>query len=282
MSLIVTVTKPPNTLILSKVYRTPFLRRMDLVIQLYLYHWQAEQDPYRRQVKYERQMEIDECFQRNLHHPAIRVVYLLCESREVADYYLDIAKSYNKVMKCVFVNFGKQPTYADFLRYVAHQIPDNHIVCIQNSDIFIDHSVSKEFLDRTVGPYTLVALTRHEYTDEEHSECSEKTCPLIWDYQGSHDTFLFRMPLPPTLPLERVNHHQNVYGGETLFMKAFQDAGKVLVNPCFDMRIFHRHRNRAVLANYPTLADGYLCHVNPVAPQGRDDIRSKLKTLFKD
>ena len=255
---------------------------MDLVIQLYLYSWQTEQDPYRKHAKQLRQREIAECFLRNLHHPLIETLHLLCDSEEAIAFYKALATEHNLLQKCVFVSHGKQPTYADFLQYVNKAIPDNHIVCIQNSDIYIDHEVSKEFLEKTVDTKTFVALTRHEHTDESHTECSVKTCPLIWDYMGSHDTFLFRTPVPPTFSLSSLHYHQNVYGGETVFMKAFQDAGLTLMNPCFDIRIFHRHFQRVSFSSYPTIADGYLCHVNPNAPQGREDIRSALQTIFKD
>lgn len=256
--------------------------RMDLVIQLYLYNYDAEQHPYYKEAKRVRQAEIDECFLRNLHHPLIQTMHILCETRETMFYYANFAKEFQKETKCVFTFHGKQPTYAELLQYVQKNIPENRIVCIQNSDIYIDHNVSNEFLESKLTYDTLIALTRHEHLDDTHTECNINTCPLIWDYMGSHDTFIFKTPLPPTFSFDTLHYPQNVYGGETLFMKAWKDSGKKLYNPCFDIRIFHRHRNRITFASYPTLAEGDLCHVNPSAPEGRDDIRLALKTLYDD
>jgi len=251
---------------------------MDLVIQLYLYNFRNEQNPILASAKQRRQMEINECFLRNLHHPLINTIHILCDTGATKNHYESLA--HEKQEKCRFILHGKQPTYAEIIRYVSQNIPDNKIVCIQNSDIYIDHSLSLEFLETNLTNDRLIALTRHEHTNDEHTPCNVETCPLIWDYMGSHDTFLFRTPIPESFPYHTLEYHQNVYGGESIFMKAFKDSGKQLFNPCFDIRIFHKHMERFTFSSYPTLADGYLCHVNPIAPTSRPDIAAQLKTLF--
>lgn len=253
---------------------------MDLVIQLYLYKWESEEDPYRRYLKQVRQMEIDECFLRNLHHPLLQTFHVLCDSEGTEAYYRGLACQYEKQMKCIFTVHGRQPTYADMLRYIAKNIHDRKCVCIQNSDIYIDPAVSLDFVSTNATADRLIALTRHEHTNGDHSPCTIETCPLIWDYMGSHDTFIFHTPIPNNFPYHTLEYPQNVYGGETIFMKAWKDSGKSIVNPCFDIRIFHRHQNRVSFAEYPTLADGYLCNCNPSAPEGRHDIANALKTIF--
>lgn len=255
---------------------------MELVIQLFLYSINNEQDPYRRYMKEIRQMEIDECFGRNLFHPLIQTIHILCDTLKTKQYYENLATKLGQQMKCVFVFHGKQPTYAEIVEYVSKNIHSNKIVCIQNSDIYIDHSLSKEFLEKSVTPNAFVSLTRHEHTDDTHSKCDVTTCPLIWDYQGSHDTFLFRTPVPETFDYKYVSIPQNVYGAEAIFMKAWKDTGKTLFNPCFDISIYHRHMNRVSFEQYKTVADGYLCHVSPTAPEARPELQNQLKTIFKD
>ena len=254
---------------------------MELVIQLYLYNYQFEQDPYKRYFKQVRQREIDECFIRNIHHPLIHRVHILCETEEARSHFESIARDFNN-MKCIFTLHGKQPSYADMVRYVATNIEAGKRVCIQNSDIYIDYSVSQEFLCKNSTPDRLIALTRHEHTDDGHEQCTVLTCPFVWDYMGSHDTFIFHTPIPSEFPYHTLEYPQNVYGGETLFMKAWKDSGKTLFNPCFDIRIFHRHQNRVTFATYPIVAEGDLCHSSPVAPSGRADIAASLKTMYTD
>jgi hypothetical protein len=255
---------------------------MELVIQLYLYAIDKEQDPYRRYMKEIRQMEIDECFARNLHHPLITQIHILCDTEETKKYYENMSVQLRKQMKCTFILHNKQPTYAEIVDYVAKNIESNKLVCIQNSDIYIDHSLSKDFLESNILSNSLIALTRHEHTDETHSKCDITTCPLIWDYQGSHDTFIFRTPVSENFNYTYVDIPQNVYGAETIFMKAWKDTGKTLFNPCFDISIFHRHMNRVSFEAYKTVADGYLCHVSPSAPRNNPELQASLKTLFKD
>ena len=255
---------------------------MNLVIQLYLYEIENEIDQFRRAAKQIRQHEIDECFLRNLHHPLLKIIHVLCENERTKTHYESLAKQFGREMKCMFILFGRQPYYSDLVQYVEKSIPSNEIVCIQNSDIYIDHGLSKEFLDRNLTDDTVIALTRHEHTDETHQQCDIETCPLIWNYMGSHDTFFFKTPIPKDFPYETLHYNQNVYGGETYFMKAWKDCGKKLFNPCFDVRIFHRHRHRITFSHYPTIAEGDLCHINPSAPEGREDIARSLQSIYTD
>lgn len=270
----------PNSHIQSKGSNI-ILKNMELVIQLYQYDYMTESNEYVRISKENRQYEILDCLHRNLLNPHINKIHILLEKESNYEFYKMCIKNNPQKDKCVFTVFGSQPRYADLVEYCKNTIKDNTIVCIQNSDIYFGHDLLPSFLEETVDLNTLVSLTRHEHTSDTHDICNENTCPLIYDYQGSHDSFLFRTPIPESFPFYSVTHYQNVYGGETVFMKAWVECGKQLKNPCFDIKIFHRHINHFYLKQYETIANGYLCNINPSAPIGRDDIKSQLKTIFK-
>lgn len=259
---------------------------MELIIQLYQYHIRPEDTPNKQIAKQIRQYEINCCLLLNIHNPIVNHIHILLEDEGDLAYYTNLLESNTHSRAYTFSVFGKQPSYADLVLYVKEKIPQGKIVCIQNSDIYFGDSIDKQYLEQTVTDNTLVTLTRHEEQDtitsvKSHSNiCNETTCPLIWDYQGSHDSFLFRTPVPDNLPIESLSIPQNIFGGEAVFMKAWKDAGKQLLNPCFDIPVFHKHRHHIYFKQYDTIANGYLANASPMAPRSRPELQTKLKTLF--
>jgi hypothetical protein len=259
---------------------------MELVIQLYQYKIHENEHPQRVAAKQFRQHEINVCFLWNLNNPIIQKIHVLLESDADLSYFNKILSEHSHSAECTFSVFGRQPFYADLVRYVHQTIEPGKIVCIQNSDIYFSHTIQSEFLEKILDNQTLITLTRHEETDPQKSAfehdvvCNEESCPLIYDYQGSHDSFIFRTPIPETFPYQNVAIPQNVYGAEAVFLKAWKDCGKKLVNPCFDISIFHKHKYRTYFKEYETIANGYLANANPLAPTCRPDLQKKLKSIF--
>ena len=254
---------------------------MELVIQLFQYSV-TNMSTHMANIRKYRQWEINQCLLFNMANPIIHKIHVLLEHEDNLEYYKLLIDEHPNKNKVSFTVFGKQPTYAEIVKFIHTTIPDGTTVCIQNSDIYFG-AVSPEFLKESVTSNIVVTLTRHEETDPQNPNihmCGEKTCPLIYDYMGSHDTFIFQTPIPKDFPYERVNINQNLYGAESVFLKGWVDTGKTLFNPCFDIPIFHKHLNRVKFGHYETVAEGSLCHINPTAPKGRDDIQKKLKTIY--
>lgn len=259
---------------------------MELVIQLYQYRADPSDHFMKVRAKAFRQHEINVCFMWNLNNPIIEKIHILVEKQEDIQYYTDLIQKYTHRADYTFHVFGKQPLYADLVRYVNDTIPPNKIVCIQNSDVYFSHDIQPDFLKEAVKEDTVVTLTRHEEQNpatsvfHHNADCNETTCPLIYNYMGSHDSFLFRTPVPTDFPYKNVEVPQNIFGGEAVFLKAWKDTGKKLINPCFDIKIIHKHNQRVYFKEYQTIADGYLANANPIAPKDRPDIEAKLKTIF--
>lgn len=64
--------------------------------------------------------------------------------------------------------------------------------------------------------------------------------PLINEYRGSHDAFIYRSPVPHSL-INAVHHPQNSYQGENIVLHEFQQHGYVMVNPSRTIRLVHQH-----------------------------------------
>jgi hypothetical protein len=247
---------------------------MDLVIQLYTYDINDNNTS-----KKIRQNEINECFIRNIKNTIFSSIHVLLEKESDLEYYKLLVSSIVEKTKCVFTIFGKQPTYSDLIMYANNNIEADKIVCIMNSDIFMGNTTI-EFINKELNYNTFISLTRHEFTDEAHSSCNVNTCHLIYKYHGSHDAFIFKTPIPEDYNYDYVNIPQNVGGSEAIFMKSWVMVGKHLKNLCFDIPIYHMHKNHYRLFTYKILATHELCNIPPTVPEGRSDIQLQIVKMF--
>jgi len=245
---------------------------MELVIQLYTYRLNIEGTQIR-------QNEINECFMRNIKNPIFSVIHILLEKESDLEYYKSLIYNIAEKTKCKFIVFHKQPKYSDLVNYVRSCIEDNKKVCIMNSDIFMG-KVSIDFIENELNYNTFISLTRHEYTDDSHSLCNVDTCNLIYKYHGSHDAFIFKTPVPENYDYTYVDIPQNIGGSEAIFMKSWATVGKELKNFCFDIPIYHIHKNHFYLFNYEVLATHELCNTRPIVPKNRPDIQSQMIKMF--
>ena len=232
---------------------------MNVVIQSFLYKPKSSSDVNEILLKKQRQQEIDICFQINSHHPAVKRMYVLCETPETIEYYKNLTRDVEEKMN--FILFGHQPTYKEFLEFVKDNIPEKEVVCIMNSDIYFHESVDFSFIKRHLKDNMIFGLTRHEHTNLDHSECNSDTCSLVYLHRGSHDTFIFRTPIPSAIDLDSINNRQNLFGSENVFLHAWNKAKWTVKNPCHQMKTVHLHRNRVYFENYPRINVGreYFC-----------------------
>lgn len=252
---------------------------MELVIQLYQYSIKNTDTPQIQFGKEIRQAEIDDCFKRNSDNTLFKKIHVLCESEANVQYFSNLLDDKNRC-HVNFIIFGKQPLYSDLVEYVQRNISPDTLVCITNSDVFLDPNTNLDIILREVDSNVFMALTRHEYNDDTHSTCNNTSCPLIYQYQGSHDGFIFKTPVPDNLNYEMISIPQNIYGAEAVFMRAWHDTGKVLKNFCFDIRLFHKHKNAFYLSSYPTIANHTLCNIPPTVPTNRPDITSMIRKMI--
>jgi hypothetical protein len=199
-----------------------------------------------------------------------------------------------------FANLN-QPLYADFFEVATQFLhPTNDIAAICNSDIHFHttHNLENANLKKWLfslnnenNKETVLALTRYEEdvssfnriettnNDSQNIKTFSsngivvprevKNCPLIDDYRGSHDAFLFRTKsIINDLPsfLDSVSHPQNAYQSENVVIDAFSRTKDVeLRNPCLasdGVRIAHKHESD-VRQWYPSLGDGRYGKVVP-------------------
>lgn len=221
--------------------------------------------PHEAQLKlaeqhHHRQMEYVECFLDNARCPKVTKILTLIQDEASMNLFRSEVASNDSLTTFERAKFlpilhrlaPAQPNYGDFFRLAA-QFSRGQLCMVCNSDIYLRYDFA---LDRvtelladpcsttdssddsaatTLPPTkgTVLALTRYE--------CPRTMdAPLIHDYRGSHDSFIFRSPLPAEF-VNSVSHPQNCYQAENIVIHELRRAGYAVLNPCRTVHTFHRH-----------------------------------------
>jgi hypothetical protein len=220
---------------------------MDVILQLFTYDLQNCSNEIERQRKALRQHELNMCLLRNSSNPYIKSIHIFVDTQNTKEFYSDIVEPY--INKVIFVEHGRQPTYSDILLYITKTFDDGKTVCIMNSDMFFNSPNDNVLIEKIVRPNRLISLTRHEFTNENHTICNEDTCPFTV-HGGSSDVFIFQTPVPKNFNYDFVNHKQNLFGAEGVFHKAWKNCGYEICNPCDSIITIHLHMGRIHFEKY--------------------------------
>jgi len=226
---------------------------MDILVQLFCHRVSETDNEYTKMRKQIRQQEYNFCFVRNIHHPFVKKMHIFLENPDDMHYYILLAGPAHE--KIQFIPFGSQPHYKDFIEYAQTNISTDRLICIMNGDILLDPSLPAELIETYVQGLSMFGLTRHEFTNEQHTVCDLDTCNLIHNYWGSADAFIMRTPISQSIALDQINFKQNLFGAENVFQKHLKEAGYSIKNPCYQIRIFHVHQHRAYFHDYATIGN---------------------------
>jgi len=175
-----------------------------------------------------RRYEIIKTLNKNINSKHISKIHLFLDNEECKEYLNANVDDNEK--KINIIEFYKQPLYSDFFTF-ANTLKDD-ICMIANSDIWLHKIINTKILD-ILKQNSIFALTRHEH---------DTSCPLITNYQGSHDAFIFKSPLNEKL-IKHIQHPQNVWGSENVLLYELNKLNYNIFNPCKGIIIVHEHKN---------------------------------------
>jgi hypothetical protein len=179
-----------------------------------------------------RNQELVNTLMRNINSPVIDKIHLFVDDelslQKLNSLFIDSINS----GKINIISFGKQPLYYDFFDYATRHLTDK-ICMVTNSDIYIDQCDMSLIEKLNTDVKLLYALTRHEH---------DMSCPLINNYHGSHDSFIFKSPLN-NISIETLKFPQNVWGSEAKLLSELYKQGIVIKNPCHQIKIVHLHES---------------------------------------
>lgn len=184
----------------------------------------------------ERNIEIKNTFESNLSKDFIKKLNIFISQEDFLKFN-EIFKNnlyFNKVNSIIF---NRQPTYKDLFLYSINI--KNKIICICNSDI--EFKINEEdlyLLDKLKNKKNIFFITRHE---------NENNKPLIDNYIGSHDAFIFHSD---TLKknsdnFDNIDYKQNTLGIEAILILFFKEnLNYELFNPCYQIKLIHNHLSK--------------------------------------
>ena len=176
-----------------------------------------------------RNQELVDALLKNVQSPFVEKVHLFVDD-DVSEIKLKTQfQSYIDNEKIHIIEVGKKPLYSDLFRYAITQLPEK-ICMVTNSDIYI-HNCEQHLINLFTTPNLLYALTRHEH---------DMSCKLIDNYQGSHDSFVFKSPINMNI-LDKLNFVQHKWGSENKLIAELYRIGMKIANPCKQFIIVHLH-----------------------------------------
>jgi hypothetical protein len=151
--------------------------------------------------------------------------------------------------KITVVRTNRQPFYSDYFDYANTHLR-NKICIIANGDISFDEP--SLIHAQRVSDFLVFSLSRYPF-DEKINQ-SNKTLNLLqecssdskWnrdfcnEYIGSHDSFIFRAPIDPSI-VAKLNFRQNIWGAENVVIEELVYGGIDVANPCGEIKSYHVH-----------------------------------------
>jgi len=180
-----------------------------------------------------RKGELDLVLERNLRNPHLEEVHILSETCGTLSLPARAMKNPKMFVHCL----PHQPTYADFFHFANIHLRGKRVV-LSNADIAFTASLGK------LGDHPLSSERRVLILSRWALDCGEGRLDprgnLCWTDYGSHDTFIFRAPLPPE-SFQDLEFPMNRYFAEHAVVARLVDTGFEVVNPCLDIISLHHH-----------------------------------------
>ena len=174
----------------------------------------------------DRYEELKTALNKNLESQLIEKVHLFVDDDLALEYITQLNSP-----KIVVIAVGKQPMYSDLFTYATQNLVGKFCM-ITNSDIYL-HEFTTNLYRHLEDNNTVYTLTRYEH---------DMSCPLIRNYKGSHDSFIFKSPLKNNEFINKIIHPQNVWGSENVLMYELAKCHIRMFNPCVQAVIVHLHK----------------------------------------
>jgi hypothetical protein len=171
-----------------------------------------------------RNNELRKCLDLNLENPLIEKIHLYLDDDNALNYVTELNNN-----KINIISVGKKPLYSDLFGYGINEL-NGKICLVSNADIFL-YECNLDVLNKLNEPGVVIALTRYEH---------DLSCPLIREYRGSHDCFMFKSPLNTDI-LQHIQHVQHHWNSEGVVLFELNRIGAKLYNPCHQIKIVHLH-----------------------------------------
>ncbi len=208
----------------------------------------------------ERQKEINDCLIKNCKNKIISNIYLLNDKT----YELNFIKNKNKIKQFEIIKNGKL-SFKDAIEF-ANSYCYKDIVILSNSDIYYDQTLS--LINKSEIENKVLCLLRHNVKEDGTIDIFRHFDEPRSD---SQDCWIFKSPLK--INTNEIDFNFGTLGCDNIFASRLYDFGYELINPAYDIKIYHLHNIEE--RNY-TINDrihGNYCLIKPHHIDEKSDIR---------
>ena len=208
---------------------------IDRVINLIVHYYNDE--------NVDRQNEIDYCFNANLENPSVKRTHVMVTPGTRIPEWL------NNGNNVTIVNIGEDESYnaygaltfREMFEYANENInlDENDIVCLCNSDIFLEHSSTWGEVRKLLDTNIVLALSRHEFDGISSAKKDENLQRL--GYAHVQDAWLFKTPFV----IRDCNFQMNEKSADSCIADRIKSSNFTPVNCPNKFKIFH-YQNKKV------------------------------------
>ena len=176
----------------------------------------------------DRVKEYNYCLRKNLNNPAIKMIHNLIEKDT------KIPPEFNTYTNMKIVRNEERLTFKRCFVYARKNIPHNEIVCIINSDIFLDYSDAWNNLKPiffTKYYNKVLCLSRHEYINDSLKFFDN----VLQEKGGSCDCWCYLNPIK----ILESNYKLGSFCCDGTINRRFYNAGYTPLNHCKKYKIYH-------------------------------------------
>ncbi len=177
-----------------------------------------------------RQNEFIFCLEKNLHHPSIKKIVILYESKEKQDFLkkLEDLENFQKKVEVIFIE--ERPTFEQFFNLANIFYRDEKII-IANADIHFDNTL--DLIYKRQLKNKLLALTRYDRTENGEYELHDNDC-LVTPCQ---DSWIFLAPIKSFF----CGFQLGILGCDPALAYAALKAKLHVLNPSRTIKTYHVH-----------------------------------------
>ena len=173
-----------------------------------------------------RQQELDTCFYDNINNENFYKIHVFSDD--------ELPFTNNKI---THNKPSKRLTYKDYFDYAKHNIPENDIVVLANSDIYFDNTISKiKNIDLTT---TVLALTR--WCPDHGHRIINNQIEIYPNHDKSQDVWIWKNILKNYENTD-CNFTLGKLGCDNKIAYIFNQMGYKIMNPSLEIIAYHLHK----------------------------------------
>lgn len=178
----------------------------------------------------ERNSEIDYCMNNNYYNCFIDKLHIFSN--------INMSNFDDPLHKISFI-LNDRPTYKMYFDYATHNIPENDIIILSNTDIYFDDTIQ---LCQNIKSSDVYALTRYDSCGNGNVIKDDGTIQIYGNSKCSQDTWIYRNYIS-NLDKMNINFTMGLLGCDNRIAYELFNAGYNIINPSLSIKCYHKHES---------------------------------------